>query len=225
MTARKIILLLTFCLITTLSIFSQAKQITSEEYYQPFREALKKQQDTTRRNITLQENYRDGKLFSTTEITDEFIKPDKRLYLEVNKLPNHIYKSELIQIGKTYYCRRNDGEWKQSKSWCSGGSTSGISNVVSSTYRVDDTQFNNQPAKLYQQYTTYKNTYSPNKDKEGLSYWQSKFWLNSKGFILSEEYKDGLLEPERIYSKQTSSYEYNPQNLKIEAPQMQSENK
>jgi hypothetical protein len=30
--------------------------------------------------------------------------------------------------------------------------------------------------------------------------------------------KSGLLEPERIYSQQTSTYEYNPKDLKIEAP-------
>ena len=27
-------------------------------------------------------------------------------------------KSELIQIGKTFYCRENGGRWKKSREWC-----------------------------------------------------------------------------------------------------------
>ncbi len=217
MKIKKYILLI-ICFVVTINVFSQAKQIIKEEYYQPYREALKKKRDTSRRDITWQENYRDGKLFSTTEITDEFLKPDKRRYLEIEKFADHTSKSELIQIGTTYYCRRNDGEWKQSQSWCSGGSASGLSNIVSSEYSIEDTKIHNQTTKLFRNYTTYKNVYSPDKDKEGLSYWESKFWLGKDGLILREEIKSGLLEPERIYRQQTNSYEYNPKNLKIEAP-------
>jgi len=206
------------CFGITINVFGQTKQITKEEYYQPYRESLKKKQETSRRVATRQEYYKNGKLNSTTEITDEYLKPDKRHYLEVNKVGDKTYKSELIQIGEIFYCRRNDGEWKQYKSWCSGGSASGISNLVSSKYTVEDAEINNQKVKLFQEYTTYKNTYSPDKDREGLSYYQSKHWIDKKGFVLRQEIKSGLLEPEKIYNQQTDSYEYNPKNLKIEAP-------
>lgn len=218
MTSKHHILLLIFCFSLTISAFSQTKEITREDYYQPFRLGLKKKSATSRRVITRQENYREGKLFSTTEITDEFLVPNKRHYMEVEKFADHTNKSELIQIGEVYYCRRNDGELKQSQSWCSGGSASGLSNIVSSKFTVEDTKINNKTSKFYKNYTIYKNIHSPNKDKEGLSYYQHNFWIDSNGFILREEMRSGLLEPERIYRQMTNIYEYNPQNLKIEAP-------
>ncbi len=218
MKTRNYILLTIICFAASINVFSQAKQISKEDYYQPYREALSKKDDLSRRNLTKQENYRDGKLFSTTEITDEYLKPDRRHYLEVEKFADYTNKDELIKIGKIYYCRRNDGEWKQYQSWCSGGSASGLSNIVSSEYTVEDSNVSDQKVKLYRNYTTYKNTYSPDKDKEGLSYSESKYWLDKNGFILRQEIKSGLLEPQRIYRQQTDSYEYNPKNLKIEAP-------
>ncbi len=60
MKIKKYILLI-ICFVITINVFSQAKQIIKEEYYQPYSEALKKKRDTSRRDITRQENYRDGK--------------------------------------------------------------------------------------------------------------------------------------------------------------------
>lgn len=210
--------LLIFSFGLTINALSQAKEISREEYFQQYRDGLTKRRAADRRNFTKIENYTNGKLFSTTEITDEFLNPNKRHYLEINKYSDKTYKSELIQIDKTYYCRRNDGEWKRSESWCSGGSASGLSNIESSKFTVENVKINDQNLKLYREYTIYKNTFSPDKDKEGLSYWDSKLWLNKEGFIVRQEINSGLLEPERIYRKQTETYEYNPKNLKIEAP-------
>jgi hypothetical protein len=215
---KKLVFLMIVSLATAINIFGQAKEITKEEYYQPFRDALKKGQEISRRNVTQRENYKEGKLSGTEDFIDEYIKPNRRHYIHSEKFADRTQKIELIQIGETYYCRRDDGNWKQSKNWCADGGTFGISNVVNSKFTVETTKLINQNVKLYEQFTTYKNTYSPDKDKEGLSYWQSKFWLNDKGFILREETIDGLLQPERIYWKQVETYEYNPKDLKIEAP-------
>jgi hypothetical protein len=217
---KKIIWLTIFCFAAALNVFGQAKEITRERYYQPFREALKKGNEITRRNLTRRENYADGKLSSTEEFINEFVKPDKRRYVHIEKFADRTSKVELIQIGETYYCRRDDGAWKQSgRTWCGDGSgNGGISNIASSKFTVEETKLKDQTVKFYHQYTTYKNTYSPDKDKEGLSYWDSKYWLNNDGLIIREESADGLLQPERIYWKQTETYEYDPKDLKIEAP-------
>ena len=156
-------------------------------------------------------------LFSE-EFIDEFVKPERRHYIHTQKFTDHTRKIELIQIGKTYYCRYDSDKWEQSKNWCADGTAYGMSNQISTKFTVENTKLGNQNVKLYEEYTTYKNTYSPDKDKEGLSYSQRKFWLNDESFILREEFINGLLEPERVYWKQTETHEYNPKGLKIEAP-------
>ena len=211
-------LLVLFCLGVTINALSQTKQITEAEYYQTFNIANKKRLETSSRVVTQREYYDDGKLSKTEKVIDEFLKPDRKHYLEVGKFADKENKGELIQIGKTFYCRNNDENWKPSKNWCLDTGLSGISGIVSSKFTVEDAKIDNQTVKLYQRYTTYKNTYSPNKDKEGLSYWESRFWLSKDGFILREEAKDGLLEPSELNWKSTDIYEYNPKHLKIEAP-------
>jgi hypothetical protein len=202
-----------------LTLFSQTKEFTRENFYRPIRAGLIKELAYSRRVITRQDNYREKKIFSTTEITEEYLLPDKRHYIREEKFADQTNKSELIQIGENYYCRKNDGEWKQFKSWCSGGDgNGGLSNIVRSKFTVEDTKVGNKTVRIYKQYTTYKNIYSPDKDKEGLSYYQSSYWIDNEGFILREEERNGLLEPERIYRQLTVSYEYNPQNLKIDNP-------
>ena len=91
-------------------------------------------------------------------------------------------------------------------------------NIVTFKHTVEDAEINNKTAKLYKEYITNKNRRSRNKDKEGLSYHQSNSWFDKDGFILREDIKSGLIETEIIYHQQTDSYEYNPDNLKIEAP-------
>lgn len=125
----------------------------------------------------------------------------------------------MIEIGDSYYCRKNDGEWVRSKSACGtgGGIGGGPSDVRSSKYTVEEIKIDKKKAKLYTSYITYKNTFSPRSDKENLYYWENKFWLNSDGFVIREELKRGLLSPERLDEQESKTYEYDP-NIKIEAP-------
>jgi hypothetical protein len=219
MKSKQFILLMVFCFGITINVFSQIKEITRENYFQKRREVIKNRLATSRRETTRQDYYRDGRLFSTKEITDEYLLPDKRHYLEVEKFADRTNKSELVQIGKTTFCRNNDSQWKQSTGWCSGGDgNGGFSNIVGSKFTVEDAKIGNTTVRLYKQYITYKNTDSADKDKEGLSYYQVGYWIDSEGFLLREAAESGLLKPERIYDRMTKNYEYNPQNLKIEVP-------
>ena len=146
--------------------------------------------------------------------------PNKRRYVEIYKSGNRTERDELIQIGEAYYCRTNDGIWKKSNQWCGELRISSLPMATSSKFTIEDTKINNQAVKLYQQYITYKNEYSSNKAKEGLSYFQDKFWVDSNGFILRREWELGLLEPKKTYETMVTIYEYNPKDLKIEAPKM-----
>ena len=201
------------------SVFSQQKVITSEEYHQPYREALAKIFDVSWRFVAKREFYEDGKLSSSVDVTDKFLVPDKRHYLRVEQSVNRINKVEIFRLGGNWYCKTNDGDWKKSESWCASR-LSALSNIVGVKFTVEETEFNNQKVKLYQEHTFYKNALTSNKEKGGTSYWNSKYWLNSEGLILRRESKNALLNPGRVYEQQIESYEYNPNNLKIEAPEL-----
>jgi hypothetical protein len=73
-------------------------------------------------------------------------------------------------------------------------------------------KFNNENTKLYQQYTTSAD------DKNAVYYLQDKFWLNSSGLLIRREIEYGKVQPKSIGSRELEVYEYNPKNLKIEAP-------
>jgi hypothetical protein len=218
----KFSLLLIFSLATATGVFGQAKQISRKEYYQWHSEAYKKRFEASRREIIEKQYYKDGKLSGTIETVNEFLKPDRRRYLRVEKSGRQAKKLEIIQIGKAYYCRKNDEDWTRSNTWCEDGFGSGLENVVNSRYTLEKTKINNQKAQIYLEYTTYKNNYSPDKDKEGLSYWQEKNWVDGDGLIVRHETESGLLEPGRIYSRETGTYEYNPK-ITIEAPVVSAE--
>lgn len=130
MTMKNYVLPVLICFVITTSLFGQAKQISSEDYYQPLRDSYKKQSELSRRQITRKERFENGKLSAATEITDEYLKPDKRHYLEIEKSADGIKKKEYFQIGKTFYCRENAEKWKQSNSWCEGDMLSGLSSTL-----------------------------------------------------------------------------------------------
>ena len=204
--------------IGSLNVFCQ-KQISKEDYYQIFREANKKRFDTSRRESSQLKEYKDGKLLYTVEFVSEYLPPDKYHSVTIQNFNDSTKKNESIIINKIRYCRKDDGDWKQTNEYCGyGAGIGGPSNIISTKYTVKDTKINDQKAKLYEEFTVYKNNYSSNKDKEGFSFWQERYWLSEDGFILREESGSGLLEPERLYRQETITYEYNPKNLEIEAP-------
>jgi hypothetical protein len=214
-----IILLFVFSLGFALNVFGQIKDITQSEFYAQSRTASAKPFAVSKRITSQEDSYDEqGKISYTTKTSEEYLSSDKMRYVSTYKSDKSTRKDELIKIGETYYCRRNDEEWKQSDSWCAGQSFRALPNAITSKITVEDVKLNNQNAILYQQYITYKNNYSSNGDKEGISYYQSKFWLNKDGFLLRREMESGLLEPSRTYYREVSVYEYDLKSIKIEAP-------
>ena len=212
-------ILITLCLGMTISVFGQTKEISKEDYYQKLREAVKKRFETSRRENTKINSFKDGKLSDTVEIFSENIVPDKSHYVSIEKFGDRTVKRESISINKVQYCKKDDGEWKKSNVYCGyGAGNGGPSKIASNKYTVERMKLNKKEVKLYQQYTVYKNIYSPNKDKEGMSYWQQKMWIDKNGFLLREEMESGLIEPKQVYTQNIIDYEYDPKNLIIEVP-------
>lgn len=204
----------------TINNFAQSEIITQKDYYAAFRQSQSELNNVDSwRTHEIKEYFHNGKSNLTTEEVNEFIKPDKRHYLMIEKSSGKTRRIESIKIGYVNYCRKNDETWRQSKEPCNfGGGISGFSNEVESTFTVESTTLNGHATKLYHQRVSFKNTWSANKGKEGLSYYDSKFWLDNKGLMMRHETEFGLSDPARINSKSLQLYEYNSKNLRIEAP-------
>src|ERR1044072_463842 len=210
------LLLLAFCLVFTVNIFGQARQIISGEFYASLRAAVDKGKDRPQRHTIQEDYFRDGKVHSSEIYVYEYETSDRFRYVHTTKDGNIIKKEELIQIGKDYFCRKDKGQWTKSENWCARMNISGLPDTVESGVTVEKTMLGKQEATLYQRQVTWKNVHSPNADKEGLSYLQTKFWLDSGGLLIRQERTMGLLEPEEVRSKNVSTYEY-AVKIKIEA--------
>lgn len=213
---KKLFFLTIIFVILTHNLFGQAKEITRSETYQPFSEAREKLKGISYRLTSKEVSFKDGKPNSWTENIREFLLPNRYRFIETEKYGDKVRKNEIVLIDDIYYCRKDGGEWTKSQKGCGGGGFSGISDLVSSKFTVEETKLDGKSAKLFQQYTTY--IFPIKTEKEELAYFQDKFWIDEKGFILQREMEYGSVEPSFVRSKQTDVYEYNPKDLKIEAP-------
>lgn len=197
------------------TLFGQEKEITADERRQAFRPAYDKLFETSYREITEEETYEGGKLKEKRKTVGEFIPPDKYHFITVELVGEKSRKSETFIIDRIYYCRKDDGEWTKSEKGCGGsggGREGGPDSLVNVKFTSEETKLNTERAILYQEYMTY---IFP---EEKLSYSLDKFWINEEGFMLRREKEYGSVEPKFVRSKKTEVYEYNPKDLKIEAP-------
>ncbi len=210
-------------MVIAVNSFSQTEEITESQYWLQFRMANEQPFKSSKR-ITTKEVSQSEKYPYTKEIIEEFLNPDRRRYIEIKKENNRTAKAELILIGKTYYCRINEGLWKQSEQWCAPMTLTQMPEPKTSKLTVEETKVNGQPVKFYQKYNTYINEYFSTKDKEGITYFHDKFWVDNKGFMIRREWEFGLIEPKKVFETRVTIYEYNVKDIKIEAPKIVSEN-
>lgn len=218
MKSRIYLTLVAICLALSLNTLAQDKEITRDEYFGPWREALQKGRTLSRRKVSKTEMFKDGKVSATDESTYEYVLPDRIRYIHIETEGDRVRRTEEISIGKTKYCRRENGPWENRS--CIGGGVGGISNTISFRYSVETVKLNNENVKLFRQYITYKDNYSKNKDTEGLSFYETNYWLNKDGLFIREEFRYGLVDSKKLKRITVDIYEYNPKDLKIEAPKM-----
>jgi len=210
---KKIALSLIVGLMLSISILGQAKEITQEESHQNLVAAFQKEYEGAWRTTLKYDYFENGKPSAKYETVTESDNPDRLRQVQTNTSGGQVEKFELMRIGETYYCRKNNTAWKKSDDWCDENNkfVGGSGDEVSSKYTVEDTKLNNQNAKLFRQYIV-------NTDGNTETYWDYRFWINNEGFILRREIEQGLLKPKTITSEMTETREYNAKNIKIAAP-------
>jgi hypothetical protein len=203
------------------SIYGQKGETTPDKFYSVLNEAQRKQFGFNRRVITKTETFSNGKIEKNETVIYEIILPDKTRYKSTKTVGETLTEFEVIKIGFDEYTRRSGGEWKY-RDLRGAGMGIGVGNGFSFIgepifkYTVFADTLNNQPTQIYEEYIEVE-------DSIGLRFNQKRIWINQEGLILKQETKFGYLNPENIVSQSVITYEYNPKDIKIEAPKIVSE--
>ena len=148
----------------------------------------------------------------------EYHLPDRIRYLHLETVDGKTKRTEQINIGETKYCRKGDAEWTLTKTYCVGGSGSGgPSSIVKEVFRREKTRLQGKPSLVYLEKITYRNVHSKTAESDGLSFWESKYWIDNEGFIRRYETRRGLVKDLTASFEMVETYEYDPR-IKIEAP-------
>lgn len=211
----KFVTILLFVLLNALFVFGQKKNITSSEYYSASSAASQKQYDVSIRIETVSETYSGGNVTKKITTLSEAVLPNKTRYVTREQVGDAVTESESIKIDNFLYKRENGGTWtkidlSKSKNGIGMGGTAAAS-CSSRQITVEPTFLNNFSAKLYE-------LIKISESDSGLKYTEEKRWISDEGFMLRSENSEGLLLPKTENSKTVTTYEYNPTDLKIEAP-------
>lgn len=187
------------------------------EYRIAFREAFTKSRTFSRRQFQKIKSVSDGQV-REEEWMYEYQLPDRVRMIHVETLGGKSRRTEQINIGETKYCKRDNEDWSVVKSYCIGGSGSGgPSKILSNTYRREDTKLNGKKAVLFQEYTTWMNSYSKTAGTDGPSFWETKFWVDGDGKLLRYETRQGLVSNAHPGLELVETYEYDS-SININTP-------
>lgn len=206
------------CLVLSENSLAQSNEITRDEYDGPWRTALEKARTLPRRNISKTEIFQDGKVLAIDEWIYEYVPPERIRYIHIETKGGTTQRKEEVNIGKVKYCRKDSGHWEIVQGSCVGGFVSGISNSISTNYSVENSLLDKEEVKIFSEYSLFQNGVSRNNNNVILTYSENKYWLGRDGLLIREETRAGLVDGKTTDRITVGTYEYNPKDLKIEAP-------
>ncbi|MEZ5345126.1 MAG: hypothetical protein R2681_06160 [Pyrinomonadaceae bacterium] len=211
------IVLLYLVLFSSVSLGQEA-EISKDEFFSAVNNATDKASATNRRIIRTSVIYSDGKIVGEERETIEYILPDKRRSLVIEKKDGKETSIEKISIGDAKFIKQNGGKWEnvdESGKRSIIALTRGPEPKYTHTFLVRELK--KQNGKHY-----ILNVVRESGDSK--TYSSETYLINNAGVlkeiitIFSKETK------ENIYSNAVETYEYDPKDLKIEAPVISNNN-
>ena len=200
------------------SVFSQNKIITKEEYNSALGNSVPKAAKIPNRMTTVTTFYKNKAVDSTRKLISENLPPDKFRWVNTEERNGAITSwNERITIANIEYSKKDNGEWikrdlKAEKSVFGGVlTTTAIETKDCWEYLLFNTTLDNQSVNLYFSYHVIELN-------KILYFLEDRHWINSDGLILKKMSKVSNTIPENVTNMTNTTYEYNPKDLKIEAP-------
>lgn len=210
----KFVAVLLFILLNALFAFGQKRKITSGEYFSAHSAALQKEQSVARRVETLTERYSGGNTEKKTTTVFESLSPDRYRRLIREQLGDSVTENESIRLGNFLYERKTDDAWTKvgvTDSEIPKKSGANCADCYSQQMTVEQTFLNNVSVYLYEVFYIHRND-------TGSTYIVEKKWISEEGLPLKTETSVRHLETKIERLKTVTTYEYNPTDLKVEAP-------
>lgn len=202
------VIVFTFVLVST----AQVKQISSREFYEANSNAYKLMSERSRRTVVKTDILNNGTILSSSTKIEERILPDKMRFVSIEKKGSDETSTELIRIGTMEYRRENNGQWTAKDiSGSGGGSGSGTGVSSCSQYTEESSFVEGIPASKLRNFTITQTS-------KGLSFDDFVIWFDHQGLFIRSERLKGLLDPRIEETRSVATYEYEPKDLKIEAP-------
>jgi outer membrane lipoprotein-sorting protein len=220
---KKLILLMIFCLGLGSMVSAQTKYLTKQEFNSAIGNATSKADKIPFRITEITKSYSNKKLDGTTTFVRENIPPNKKRWnTTVEKNGIITEKHEFITIGTVEYSKNDNEDWKSfdSAKLDQGNNPKGSVKIGGALEIKELDEFINVPAMLGSQSTSLFYNFHIFQLDNILYILENRYWMNSDGVIVKSTSSQRNTTPDNIVEVGESSYEYNPKELKIEAPKI-----
>ncbi|HMT09293.1 MAG TPA: hypothetical protein PKA82_14920 [Pyrinomonadaceae bacterium] len=193
-------------------ISAQKRSISSEESLKLAYPNGYGQTNRVHRSVTIGERFSDGILKERSTHTYEFLGSNHFRQHTVVERGDVTDTTEIIRIGVLRYSRKNNEAWTTedlTKEIISIGCGFGPFRV--NQYTVEPTILNSVAVNLLESLSVWQ-------DKDRLMYDENRKWVDEHGNSYKTEFESGTLSPRSFDHRSTSTTEYDPADLKIEAP-------
>jgi len=195
--------------------FGQAKEITSQDYYDAYATVIHTVLEQPRRRTQTTAYSTNGLVTKTVEEIEEVQNKDIRRFIYTEKVGLLRTQDETIEIEGAYYCRSNGGAWRRPKTDCSvmGARVVAGDSDGEEHFSTEQVTLNSIPLTVLRQFVVYKlsDKTAPNSKRV----WENRVWIDRSYRIVRREYKAGI--PEGTYTSLVETYDYDPK-LKITPP-------
>jgi hypothetical protein len=220
---KKIILFLLITLVFTFAVSAQNKWITKEEYNDALIKAAQKQQNVPHIIKGVIDFY-DAKrvIYEKRSSLKEYLSSEHFRTVSTTETNGTITTDyQFVKIGNVEYTKKGDEPWikeELAKNSISGGRSSFLTGTTIQSQRVEEyllipMTIDGKAVNVYFHYEVSK----PEKDNH-LTFIESRNTISADGYTLKWTYKVSKIIPENVSHISTTTYEYNPKDLKIEAP-------
>lgn len=189
----------------------QKKDISESEFWIAVQRSREKAEGFNHRKTRKVVEFEGAKITRSNEWLTEVVLPDRKRWVDKSKVGAKTSITEQITIGQATYCRKNRGPWLMKD--CREMTLSGGGSNISQSFSIDEALLNGNKVSHYVYYRTFGKESDPNFDK-------FECWIDANGRIQRELASVGSIRTGKLFSRNTASYEYNPKDLKIEAPKM-----
>ena len=209
MVMTKTMLVVLFVLLFVNVHFGQKKEISGREFADAVQLAQNNAAKFNRRMSNRIEELEDQTVTASYDWFSETLVSGRTRWIFTRKSGDKTLVTEQIEIGKINYCRENRGPWLLKK--CSNALLGMGGNTISERYSTDKVEIGGQKMSHYVSYTT--SGFESDPDFE-----ESEVWIDSSGRIDRRQGRSGSVRTGKLSSRSTTTYLYDPQGLKIEAP-------